>query len=177
MGEGVKRKRKGRRAQRESNVMNINSLMDIMVIILVFLLKQYGDDPMKVQAEDLQVPASFSQLPPEDATTITVSQTAVLVNDKHAVDIKMGEVDKSYKKGGDQGMLIQPLFDELTEAVKRKRRERELLRQDYEPMATIIADQSVPYRLVTEVIYTAGQAELSKYKIAVIKVDRHFLNK
>lgn len=172
--EAKKKKREKRRGE-EGGSLNINSMMDIMVIILVFLLKQYGEDPLKVQAEDLKVPSSYSQLRPEDTTTITIGQKSILVNDKKAADVKNGQVDKSQKQGGEQALMIRPLFEQLTESVKKKKREKQLLNQKYEPIATIIADQSIPYRLVTEVMYTAGQAELSKFKFAVIKTDRNLL--
>jgi len=169
------KKREKRLKKRDSDdggPVNINSLMDIMVIILVFLLKNYGDEPIKVVGEDLKAPTSSTQLTPEDMTTITVSQRAILVNNKKAVDVKNGAVDKSQKKGGEASLNIQPLFDQLTEAIKRKERETKLLGQEYTPTATIIADQSTPYRLLTEVMYTAGQAELNQFKFAVVKTDR-----
>lgn len=165
-------KRLKKRSEDNGPVMNINSLMDIMVIILVFLLKNYGDQPIKVVGEDLRAPASSTQLPAEDMTTITISQKVILVNNTKAVDVKNGAVDKSQKAGGATGMVIQKLFDELTEANKRKKREMELLNKKYEATATIIADQSTPYRLLSEVMYTAGQAELSQFKFAVVKSDR-----
>lgn len=166
------RREKGGRGEGDGGSMNINSLMDILVILLVFLLKSYGDQPIKVTGQDLQVPKSSTQLTPEDMTTITISRSTILVNDKKAVDVKEGAVDKSQKKGGESSLYIQPLFDSLTEAVNKKKRQQQLLNQDYEPVATIIADQTTPYRLVTEVMYTAGQAELSKFKFAVIKGTR-----
>lgn len=165
-------KRLKKRDSDDAGPVNINSLMDIMVIILVFLLKSYGDEPVKVVGEDLKAPKSTTELTPEDTTTITVSQRAILVNNKKSVDVKNGGVDGSQKKGGDSSLNIQPLFDDLTESIKRKKRETKLLGQDYEPMATIIADQSTPYRLLTEVMYTAGQAELNQFKFAVIRTER-----
>ena len=171
--EREKRRKKKKKRGEEGGALNINSMMDIMVIILVFLLKNYGDEPIKVVGEDLKAPKSTTQLTPEDMMTITVSQRAILVNNKKAVDVKQGSVDKSQKKGGgDSDMQIQPLFDEVSDAIKRKKREMSLIGQPYEPVATIIADQSTPYRLLTEVMYTAGQAELSKFKFAVVTTDR-----
>ncbi|MEZ4462103.1 MAG: biopolymer transporter ExbD [bacterium] len=169
--EAKREKRSGRREE-PAGALSMNSLMDIMTIILVFLLKNYGDEPIKVIGEDLKAPESVSELGPEDMTTITVSQKAILVNNAKAVDVKNGAVDKSQKKGGEASLNIQPLFDELTEAIKKKKRETKLLGQTYEPTATIIADQGTPYRLLTEVMYTAGQAELSQFKFAVVKTDR-----
>lgn len=168
----AKRNKRSRRDEDGSGAVNINSLMDIMVIILVFLLKSYGDEPIKVVGADLKAPKSLTELNAEDMTTITISQRAILVNNTKAVDVKDGAVDKSQKRDGETSLYIQPLFDELSDAIKRKKQETKLLGQTFEPIATVIADQSTPYRLVTEVMYTAGQAELSKFKFAVIRADR-----
>lgn len=167
-----KRKKRTRRDEEGNTAVNINSLMDIMVIILVFLLKSYGDEPIKVVGQDLKAPMSATELSPEDMTTITISQKAILVNNKKSADVKEGAVDSTQKKGGESSLYIQPLFDDLTAAIKRKKREMKLLGKQYDPIATIIADQSTPYRLVTEVMFTAGQAELSKFKFAVIRIER-----
>jgi biopolymer transport protein ExbD len=173
----AKRKKRKKKKGEDSLSLNINSLMDIMTIMLVFLLKQYGEDPLKVQGEDLKTPNSIAQLTPEDATTITISQKAILVNDKQAVKVNDGAVDQSQKKGGESSLMIQPLFDELQQAVKKKKQESQILRAEYQPMATVIADQGTPYRLVQEVMYTAGQAELSQFKLAIIKTNRDQLGK
>ena len=168
-----KRKKRFRREEK-GGALNINSMMDIMVIILVFLLKSYGEEPLKVQQEDLKAPQSSAELKPEDMTTITISQRGILVDDKKAVDIKQGGVDKSQKAGGETGMEITPLLEFLDAATKQKKMEKEALGQKYEPTATIISDQTTPYRLITEVMYTAGQVGLSQFKFAVIKQNRDY---
>jgi biopolymer transport protein ExbD len=170
------RARDSRRGSRSSSreedsdgSVNINSLMDIMVIILVFLLKSFGDQPIKVTGEDLQVPKSTTKLNPEDMTAVTITRNAILVDDNKVVDVKDGSVDKSMKKGGEASMQITPLFEKLQDVVESRKREAEVLGEDFTPVVTVVADQTIPYRLVTEVVYTAGQAELSKYKFAVVR--------
>jgi biopolymer transport protein ExbD len=159
---------KGRGGDDEGDV-NINSLMDIMVIILVFLLKSFGDQPVKVTGSDLDVPKSSTELTPEDMTTVTVSRKKLLVNDEPVADVPL---DKSQKRGGDGGLEIIALLDRLNTVIEEKKQEMKLLGQEFEPVVTIIADQTTPYRLLTEVMCTAGQAGLSKFKFAVVKGDR-----
>ncbi|AWV89789.1 ExbD/TolR family protein [Bradymonas sediminis] len=166
------RKRKANKKGRSEEggaTLGMNSFMDILVIMLVFLMKNFGDLPIKVAGPDLQVPTSITQLGAEDMTTITISRKAILVNSDQAVDIKDGDVDKSQKKGGEASLHIQPLFDKIVEENKKAKRLAELLGKKHEPVVTIVADETTPYRLITEVMYTAGQAELSKFKFAVIK--------
>ncbi|TXD35052.1 hypothetical protein FRC96_11745 [Lujinxingia vulgaris] len=168
--EAKRAKSAARREDGDGPGLNINSLMDILVIMLVFLLKSYGEEPLKAIDEDLKVPQSASQLAPEDATTVTVTRTAILVNDNLAVDVKDGAVDPSQKSGGgESGMSITPLLDELNKAVEQKKNEQRLLQEDYVPEATIIADQTTPHRLMLEVLFTASQAQLNQFRFAVIK--------
>ena len=168
--EAKRAKSAARREDGDGPGLNINSLMDILVIMLVFLLKSYGEEPLKAIDEDLKVPQSASQLAPEDATTVTVTRTAILVNDNLAVDVKDGSVDPSQKSGGgESGMSITPLLDELNRAVEQKKNEQRLLQEDYVPEATIIADQTTPHRLMLEVLFTASQAQLNQFRFAVIK--------
>ncbi|RAL24995.1 hypothetical protein DL240_01935 [Lujinxingia litoralis] len=159
-----------RRKADEGGSLNINSLMDIMVIMLVFLLKSYGDEPLKAIDEDLKVPSSASQLNPEDSTTITVTRSSILVDDNFAVDVKDGAIDPSKKRDGEaSAMVINPLLEEITKAVEQKKNEQRLLQEDYVPEATIIADQSTPHRLMLEVLFTASQAQLNQFRFAVIR--------
>lgn len=163
------RKAKSGRDEESEGDVNINSLMDIMVILLVFLLKSYGDQPIKVTGDDLDVPKSTTKLGPEDMTSITVTRNAILVNDEKVTDVP---VDKSQKRGGDSGLEIIALLDKLNTTVEKKKQEMKLLGKKFDPVATVIADQSTRYRLLTEVMYTAGQAGLSKFKFAVVRGKR-----
>jgi biopolymer transport protein ExbD len=159
----------GRDGEEAEGDVNINSLMDIMVILLVFLLKSYGDQPIKVTGSDLKVPESSTKLGPEDMTAITVTRNAILVNDKKVTDVP---VDKSQKKGGETGLEIVRLMERLNTVIEKKKQEMKLMGKKFDPVVTIIADQSTQYRLLTEVMYTAGQAGLSRFKFAVVRKKR-----
>lgn len=168
--EAERQKRQKRRGGDGPGAVNINSLMDIMVIMLVFLLKSYGDDPLKVVDEDLKVPRSTAQLEPVDSTVVTVTRRAILVDDSPVADVRDGRVDPSLKgTGGQNSMQIIPLLDRLTEALEQRRAEAQLMQEDFTPEATIIADQMTPHRLVLEVLYTATEAQLSQFRFAIIR--------
>ncbi|MEZ4468537.1 MAG: hypothetical protein R3F43_29885, partial [bacterium] len=64
---------------------------------------------------------------------------------------------------------IQPLFDALTEAAQTQQDIAMRIGSKFEGVLTVIAHEETPYRLVTEVLYTAGQAEFQKFKFAVVK--------
>ena len=149
----------------------ITSLMDALTIILCFLLKSVGAEPMNIsQNDDLRLPKSTTSLNPErDAIPITVTRKSILVGDKHVVDVKEGSVDKSRKKGGENSFMITPLFDGLTEEANHQKQIAKISGADFEGMAAVVSDLNTPYRLLLEVMYTAGQAEFGKFKFAVVK--------
>jgi len=183
-------RRKARERQGEIKELNITAMMDMMTIILVFLLKSWSSSSTTIEMNNqLQPPVSTTQLHPEDTLTITISQKAILVGDKPVVILAGTEtpsgcpgtlcgvgvkVDPKDKEGNsDDSFVITPLFDRLTKEVDRL----EYIAK-YNPNAqftgrvTIIADRYVPYRLLTEVLYTAGRAKLDQYKFLVISNEK-----
>ena len=66
--------------------------------------------------------------------------------------------------------MIDPLYDSLTEAVDHQKKVQKYNKQSkFEGIITVIADRHVPFGLLTKVMYTAGQAEFSKFKFMVVK--------
>ncbi len=166
----VRKRRKPKKLE-EAGPLTITSLMDILTILLVFLLKSYSTDPVNItQSADLKLPNSSARLHPEEAAAIAISKRQILVNDVAVADVIDGKVDPSVKRDGETGYFITPLFDALSaEADKQKRIAKHNTTQQFKGLALVIADKDTPYRLLNEVLYTAGQAQFSNFKFAVIK--------
>ena len=162
-------RRKKKREQEKDNSPNINSLMDIMTIILVFLLKSYSADPVQLKpAPDLKPPFSTAQLKPEQSATITVTLNNVLVDDAPVLRMEGGKVDES--QASDNGYRIDPLFEKLQQAVEHQKQVATFNQAaQFSGIVTIIADRQVPFKLLSQVMYTAGQAEFNKFKFLVVK--------
>ncbi len=173
-GQRLRAERKGRRNLKETEGVTINSLMDAMTIILIFLLMNYSLDPIKVDtSEDLKLPASTTEISPSATASVVVTAKEIVVADKSIVAVKDGTVDKHDKQGGDEKSLqIQPLFDALTEQATAQKEMARLRGAKFDGVLTVIAHKETPYRLLTEVLYTAGQAEFAKFKFAVAKGGR-----
>ena len=120
--EGETRRKKKQRDLIKPEPLSINSLMDIMTILLVFLIKSYSSDPVTLkQTEDLKPPFSSSQLKPDPSTTMTLTLKGVLVDDEPAVQIATsdGQIAESDREGG--GFLISPVFTKLEAAVEHQK--------------------------------------------------------
>ena len=159
-----KEKRRNRTVERDKLL--INSLMDAFTIILCFLLKSFGSDPVQIrQSDELMLPrTSEEQKGLEDAIVIAVSKRAIMVQDNKVADLRDGSVDESLKRDGADGLLINPLLDALKERVQHLKMLSARTNRPFEGMALVVADSKTSYRLLTEVLYTAGQAEFEKFK-------------
>lgn len=147
---------------------NINSLLDILSVILVFLLKSFATSTVQVKpSPELQIPFSMSVAPVEESVAVTVTLHAVMVNDKPVLKFENGEIPAG---AVDRGYLVEPLLAVLDEEVRRQEMVAKFNKAaEFKGLVTIIADRNVPFRLLTQVMYTIGQARFSKYKFATIK--------
>jgi biopolymer transport protein ExbD len=169
----VRRPKRSSHGEGIAEELNITAMMDMMTILLVFLLKSYNTDPTRVDmSESLTVPFSTTKLRAEEAVSVTITKENMLVEGKEIVQLKNWKVNKSLKQGGEDGFLINPLKDALDREVKYQRKMEQVDKKaKFEGKVLIIADKGVPYRLVSEVLYTAGMAELGKYKFMVLKKE------
>jgi biopolymer transport protein ExbD len=173
-----KAQRAGRKSKRnldEEVGVTINSLMDAMTIILVFLLMNYSIDPLRVDSsEDLKLPPSITDISPKASAAVTVTKKHLVVGDKEIVKLEAdGSVSKDDKEDLDEKKLkIEPLFRALTDEANRQKEMARLRGAKFDGVMTVIATETTNYRLLFEILYTAGQAEFSKFKFAVLKGGR-----
>ena len=164
----VKAKRKANRDHNTGkNGLGINSLMDMITIILVFLLKSYGEEPLVV-LPNTDVPISTSLEDPTDMTVITINKEGIyLVRDK-ILELEDGKVAANFKKGGESGLIIEPLEAKLRTQAENLKNIAMTNGKPFEGDMAIIADQSISYRLLVEVMQTAMGTEFKKFRFAVL---------
>ena len=170
--------RKKLRRQSEDGGLNITSMMDMMTIILVFLLKSYSTDDISVApSKDLQVPISTSEKPPKLAVNVVVSQREIVVDGETVLSLGSGQDSN----GNDvtqvpddekRGQLISALYDRLLEkAETAKDLAMRTGREEFEFKGEILlqCDKRLPFSVIREVMFTAGQAQFGNFRFVVIK--------
>lgn len=169
-----KAKKKAQRAERmaeEGLPLNINSMMDMMTIILVFLLKSYSSEPIVIsESDDLRVPYSSTELAPEDMVVITITKSTILVEDRSiGVRLTNGEVDVGQLQSVDSP-IITALQSEIESELEQAQRllDRHGIGSG-ERLVTIIADADTPYKTLTQVMMTASVAGVQNFKFAAIQ--------
>src|SRR4029078_6944024 len=142
----------------------------MMTIILVFLLKSFSSSTSAITFDsNLQVPKSFTELKPKLAVTVTVTKKGILVEGDAIAPVNAARVDPNVKRDGENGYYITPMVEILEKHAKREKRVAEMTGQKFEGQLMLVADQTTPYRLLTEVIYSCGQAGYANYRLLVFK--------
>src|SRR5262252_10394297 len=150
--------------------LNITPMMDMMTIILVFLLKSFTSTTQVITFDqNLQVPKSLTPLKPKLAVTVTVTKRVILVEGDAIAPINQGRVDPAVKRDGENGYYITPLVEILEKHARREKKVAEMTGQPFEAQLMLVADQTTPYRLLTEIIYSCGQAGYANYRLLVLK--------
>jgi biopolymer transport protein ExbD len=150
--------------------LNITPMMDMMTIILVFLLKSFSSTTSTITFDsNLQVPKSMTELKPKVAITVTVTKRVLLAEGDAVAPVNNGRIDPTVKRDGENGYYITPLVEVLEKHAKREKRVAELTGQKFEAQLMLVADHTTPYRLLTEVIYSCGQAGYANYRLLVLK--------
>lgn len=190
--EPVRRKRrKKRRSNDEPAVLSINSLMDIVTIILVYLIKSYATSPIDVNDPSIAIPTSISQGKIEEATVVMITGRARKVIDPNnpksstfikndpwivvdntkvvKIDPNSIRVPDSEKDPATGNYVINKLRDELKRAKEIQAASASVGGTDFEGKVVILADKDTPYRVITDVLVTCGAAGFAQFKFAIIK--------
>jgi len=161
-----------RQSPPEEQHLNIYPMMDIMMIILVFLIMQFATSAASViqESPELKIPFSSAEVSTADALPIQISRNEIAVEGKRILALREGNVDPNYKQGGTNGFLVVPLFKLMKKSAERQKLIAEKNPQrPFEGKVLIVADKRTPYRTLTEVLYTLGQAEFKQLKFVVNK--------
>ena len=183
-----KKRRRKRRAEEAQRPLSINSLMDIVTIILVYLLKSYATSPIDVKDPAISLPVSTSQETVEEATVdmITGSETreidpnnpgrtiivpnvpTIVVDGKPVVQLDAA----SYRvkaEDKEREFVIKSLRAELAERKKTQEDTSTVNDRGFTGKVVILADRGTPFRVLTEVLVTCGEAGFGEFKFAIVK--------
>ena len=162
----------------EIDFLNITAMLDLMTIILVFLLKSLSASSASIpQSNDLTLPSSIiTTEAAQEGVVILISKSQILVGDDPSPivllpspeQLAQSGVDTKYKRSGPNDMYIVPLANALAHARETDKAIRQAKNLDASSSeAVIVADATTPYRLLLEVLFTAGQSEFGKYHLMV----------
>ncbi len=147
----------------------ITSMVDMFVILLVFLLKSYSTSPTQISPDkSLALPVSTSTKAPVDALKLVVSKAGIFVDDKKIIDLSQGAVDVKDVDASDTN-FIRALYAELDQQAQKSKSIAKVNETvEFDGKVIMQADRDLPYELLRKVMYTSMMAGYSDVKIAVM---------
>jgi biopolymer transport protein ExbD len=159
-----KRRPMVRSGRRDPLELDINSLLDILVILLVFLLKSFNASELSVDlVQNLTLPDSQVRRLGEHAVVVQVNKKReIWVNHQLIGEVAYGQ------------SVNQKLFDHLKELQSGQiqtdgsdRSAKELIDHGKGKAINILLDKSLRYRTVAQVMHTAAMAGHPRFKFIV----------
>jgi biopolymer transport protein ExbD len=159
----VRRKAMGGRQRPISASLNLTSMIDFLVVAVVFLLITF-DPSNAATAADMKLPNAGNVLDMIDAPMVSLVGSQVIVDGKSAGNTRTIEEQKRIER-------IDGLFD----ALKGKRETWKVLHQDrpFHGAVVLQIDQDVPSSVVKSVFQTAAQAGYPNISFMVNREAHH----
>ena len=154
--------KRSRRAVREVADLDITSLLDILVIMLVFLLKSYNSSGLVINIpKSVSIPHSVSTSINNPGVVVQVSPTMIWVDDKVILD-------SAYD--GFRKRRIVPLYNEL---INRKMTIQQVEKasdqaKKFSGIINLVIDKSLKYSYIKKILYTSAEAGFMRYKFVVM---------
>lgn len=143
--------------------LNLTAMMDVMTIILVYLIKQYASAPENITLnDDLRPPLSTAPQNIVPAVTVMISKSSILVDNSTVLTVEGGRVVAE-----DPNSLYQPLASALDARVDTIRAIAERGGSPFDGNLMVIADEDTPFDIISSVLYQAGKADFTTYRLVV----------
>jgi biopolymer transport protein ExbD len=161
-------KKAARRGKREDQAnLQLTSLMDVVSIIVVYLLKNYGSDPVLIMPTAGQkIPMSVADSPIQDGVPVYIASRSITFANKKIVQIdENGDIEA----GALQNHLIGPLYDAMAEEADKAKQMAAMQNREWNGRVILVGDQNLKFSTLVDVMYTAGRAEFREYAFCVIQ--------
>jgi len=155
-----------RRDKKEPIDIDITSLLDILVILLVFLLRSYNSSGVTLTIpKGIELPKSKSASINTAGIMIQASKDKIWVDTETVLDIENPPA-KIYDEGGRR---IISLYNELIKKKEKiKAMEKQAPVEKFSGIANLIIDKSLKYSYVKKIMYTCAAAGFKEYKFVVM---------
>lgn len=183
------RNRRRKKRLNQGFELQLTSLIDVLVIILVFLLKSYQTSLNTLTTvQGLQMPISSNQDEPRDSLQVIITPEGVTFEGKRVVEFlqdgdSAGATEGSYKLNetdmDEGGRRIVSLFNTLVAA----REKSELLKAKspvrdtsgnplpFDGVLAVTADKRIHYDTLRKIMYTAGAAGFKTFRFIALKKE------
>ncbi|RMD95083.1 MAG: biopolymer transporter ExbD [Calditrichaeota bacterium] len=149
--------------------LNLNSMMDMFTIILLFLLKTYSTEGQLISpSHQLTLPKSTIEQPPEVGLDLVVSKKLIMVNDQPVA--KVPDVIRNAPGVVEQG-VIKPLSAKLKYFASHAKKMEAEYGVKFSGKITIQADKDLHYAELVKVMRTCGLSDYPNMRLVVYRKE------
>jgi len=181
------RGRRGRRRINKDFELQLTSMMDVLIIIVVFLLRSYSVSTNSfTTVPGMKLPVSVSPDNPPDSLQVIITPEGMTFENERIMDfiatassVGSSEDGYAFKKTDldEGGRRIVPLFDALTRAreksellrAKSQARDAEGKPLPFDGVLAIQADKRVEYDTIRKIMYTAAAAGYKVFRFLAMQ--------
>ncbi len=148
--------------------LQITSMADIFIIILVFMLKSYAGGSIDITpSKGLTLPVATSTAASADALKVEISESAILVEANPVTAIQ----NFNFPAASDLG--ANGTSKTLAAALDKERQRQLLIAKNnsevkVDPRIIVVADERTPYSTIKAVLATAAVSGYTDFKLAVV---------
>ncbi len=149
--------RNNSRSRLKFDELDITSLLDILVILIVFLLKSFNDSDLSIDlVNELSLPYSMSRVGAEDGLIVQVNKKYnVFINNELLGNLK------------DDGTLSQ-LKENLLKYYKDRKEKSKSVGGE---LVNLVFDQDLQYKEINEIMKVSAASGFGKYKLIIQGVE------
>ncbi len=143
----------------------LTSLIDIMIVFVVFLIQTFSMEETAMNIpKDVQLPISTAKKPPKAMVVLVVSQNALVVEGEALADVP--ELLKT------DDLLIPSLYKwlehrrSLTESIAKYSTSTK-----FKGDIAIEGDRAIPFKLIQKIMYTCGRVGFNNFALAVVQKE------
>ena len=146
----------------------ITSMVDMFVILLVFLLKSYSTSPVNITPKDgMRLPESSAIVDPVDVVKLIVAEDGIFVEDKKVMALEKGRIPAGAADANDASFL-RSLYEALDERAKLAQSISKVNDSfEFDGKVLMQADRELAYDVLQKVMYTSMMAGYADVKLAV----------
>jgi biopolymer transport protein ExbD len=163
--------RKFKKENKEVLELDITSLLDILVILLVFLLKSYNASDLTIDlAQQVTLPDSRSSVLGNQSIIVQVNRNRDIFINNKLVGTYIGKSERIailYKELKDHKQLIEAEISSTRKPANVTEKDIRTRKKDRLKKVNIVLDKSLPYSVLSKVMHTAASAGFPEFKFIV----------
>jgi biopolymer transport protein ExbD len=146
----------------------LTSMMDMFTIVLLFLLCSLSDRPDTIKLDrDLELPKSSAEINYDQNLKLVLTKSQLMIDDEKVAEVKNGKINGLDEKD----LKASLLYKRLKESFEKSKDKAVDNSGDKtgEQQIVFVCDKSHEFKVINQVIKTAGLAGYPNFQFAVLQ--------